>query len=70
MLERAPKFFQSYYVNTLHRCPSYLVGIMLGWILNKTKNSNFKIEKVCFSVINYSDTKKTFYVKHGVKKLR
>ncbi len=47
MRKQLPKYFQYYYTRTLNRIPAYLVGIMLGWILHRTKNSKILILKVC-----------------------
>ena len=48
MLKRYPEFFESYYIRISTRLPSYLVGILLGWILQRTKNVPFTIKKVSF----------------------
>lgn len=49
-MKRFLKYIQFYYKNTLNRCPSYLVGILLGWALERTKNVNVTIKKVCLKL--------------------
>ena len=48
MMKRNPKYMAYYYINTLTRCPPYLVGILLGWMLNRAKSRNLTIKKVGF----------------------
>ena len=45
-MKRASEYLQLYYVDPFARCPPYLFGILLGWVLNKTKNSKVYINKV------------------------
>lgn len=44
--KKVSEYFQSYYAQTLNRLAPYLVGILLGWILNRTRNLKLVIQKV------------------------
>ena len=41
-----PHWYQNYYVQMWARIPPYLFGIILGWILHRTKNAHLKLNKV------------------------
>lgn len=41
-----PHFYGDYYVQMWTRFPPYLFGILLGWILYRTKNSKVNMNKV------------------------
>ncbi|XP_059352860.1 nose resistant to fluoxetine protein 6-like isoform X2 [Daphnia carinata] len=40
-----PYSYYGYYVQTWTRFPPYILGIMLGWLLHKTKNRTLKLNK-------------------------
>ena len=52
-MKRASEYLQLYYVDPFARCPPYLFGILLGWVLNKTKNSKVYIKKVIKKIIYF-----------------
>ncbi len=56
-MKMASEYLQSYHVDPFARCPPYLIGILLGWILHKTKNSNVYLNKVNFSNKNLKNPK-------------
>ena len=45
-MKQAPEYTALHYVKTLNRLTPYLIGILLGWILHRTKNSKLFITKV------------------------
>ena len=46
LLEQVEEYRRAYYTNPFARCPPYLLGIFLGWILRKTRNAKIVIGKV------------------------
>jgi hypothetical protein len=40
------EYFDKHYSDTSARIPSYLIGILLGWLLHKTKDRKILINKV------------------------
>lgn len=40
-----PYYYYGYYVQIWTRFPPYILGIMLGWLLHKTKNRTIKLNK-------------------------
>lgn len=42
-----PHYFDDYYIQMWARSPPYILGILLGWILNCTKKSKVEMSKVC-----------------------
>jgi hypothetical protein len=43
-----PYYFYGYYASLWTRFPPYILGILLGWILHLTKNTQIKFKKVNF----------------------
>ena len=46
-MKKIAAYAQLHYVNTFARIPSYIIGILLGWLLHKTKARTFHMNKVC-----------------------
>ena len=49
-------YADKHYAETCARIPPYLIGILLGWILYKTKDKPIYIHKV-FALNNYLKSK-------------
>ena len=46
-MKKFADYAQLHYVNTFARIPPYLIGILFGWLLHKTKTRTFQMNKVC-----------------------
>lgn len=46
-----PHWYSDYYVQMWTRFPPYLFGIILGWILHRTKGSQLKMNKVKLNLL-------------------
>lgn len=40
------KYVQLYYIKTYARIPPYLIGILLGWLIHKTRTKKIQMKKV------------------------
>ena len=47
------KYFRNFYFQTFCRMPPYVIGILLGWLLYRTKDKamNIQLNKVCLMLI-------------------
>ncbi len=49
------KYVQLYYIQTYARIPPYLIGILLGWLIHKTRAKKIQMKKVRNSRMFESD---------------